>query len=274
MQANRFDEFVQLLTQLPPETWKATVTAEPEWKWMQPLSQAWKFGHFAALFVALGLNDYQTKGKADVGYWPIVVPRIPQQSDPTDPLQLIDILEPFYGGERFAQTKLKRLERFVRSDLCHKIWASSPASVAADFGWIWRSLGRTMNQQPDKKTIAFAMKCLALALLMAGETKFDFGAIPIPVDSRIRNVSDRLGLPSGDDATERKRWREALDRIQQSHPEVTMVHLDSLLWQIGTLSPQEMRIHFEKLGAGGLASCISGLFGAVGIPNSRAHSCT
>jgi len=117
-----------------------------------------------------------------------------------------------------------------------------------------------MNQQPAKKTIAFAMKCLALALFMVDETKFDFGAIPVPVDSRIRRVSYRLGLPSAHEATERKRWHEALDRIRKSHPEITMVHLDSLLWQIGTLSPQEMEVHLGKLGAGSLASRISGLF--------------
>lgn len=274
MHASRFDEFVQLLAQLPSEAWRATVTEEPEWKWMQPLSEAWEFGHFAALFIVLGLNDYQTKGKADVGYWPKVVPLIPRESDPRDPLQLIDILELFYSKERFAQNKLKRLNRFARSDLCCEIWASSSASVVADFGRIWQSLGRTMDQQPTKKTIAFAMKCLALALLMVDETKFDFGAIPIPVDSRIRSVSDRLGLPSGHEATERERWHEALDRIRKSHPEITMVHLDSLLWQIGTLPPQEMEVHLEKLGAGSLASHISGLFRAVDIPISRGHCCT
>jgi len=260
MQTSRFDEFVQLLTRLPLETWEAAVTAEPEWKWMQPLSQAWKFGHFAALFVTLGLNDYQTKGKADVNYWPKVVPQIPRQPDPANPLQLIDLLKPFYSKERLAQTKLERLERFVRSDLCHKIWTSSSAAIAADFKEIWQSLGRTMNQQPDKKTIAFAMKCLALALLMVGETEFDFGAIPAPVSSRIRRISDRLGLPPSDDATERQRWRTVLNQIRKSHPEITIVHLDSLVWQIGTLSPREMEAHLRELGAGNLATHISRLF--------------
>jgi len=272
--SSRFDKFVQFLAQLPSEVWRATVTEEPEWKWMRPLSETWKFGHFAALFIVLGLNDYQTKGKADVGYWPKVVPLIPRQSDPKNPLQLIDILKPFYSRERFAQTKLKRLERFVRSDLCHTIWVSNSALIAAGFGQIWQSLAGTMDQQPTKKTIAFAMKCLALALLMVDETRFDFSAIPVPVDSRIRSVSDRLSLPSAHEATERERWRGALDRIQQSHPEITMVHLDSLLWQIGTLSPQAMEVHLRKLGAGSLASRISGLFGAVDIPNSRGHACT
>ncbi|MBC8275099.1 MAG: N-glycosylase/DNA lyase, partial [Chloroflexi bacterium] len=168
-----------------------------------------------------------------------------------------------YSRERLAQDKLNRLERFVRSNLCHEIWTSSPSTIATEFGQIWISLGHTMNQRPTKKTIAFSMKCLAYALHMVDETDFDFGGIPVPVDSRILMVSDRLGLPSGDDSTHRERWRQALELIQKSHPEVTMVHLDSLLWQIGALSPREMEIHLEKLGAGDLASRISGLFRSV-----------
>ncbi|MGC9393247.1 MAG: N-glycosylase/DNA lyase [Anaerolineae bacterium] len=260
MNANRFDEFVQLLTQLPIDVWQAAVLEEPEWKWMLPLSKVWEFGHFAVLFVVLGLNDYQTKGKADVGYWPKVVPLIRQGSEPKDLLQLIDVLEPFFIRERFGQNKTKRLKRFLESNLCREIWVSSPSSLAANFGRIWHSLGLAMRQKSTDKTIAFAMKCLALALLMANETKFDFGAIPVPVDSRIRNISTRLGLTSGDEATERERWRRVLDRIRESHPEITMVHLDSLLWQIGTLSPQEMKSHLVKLGSGSLAPRISQLF--------------
>jgi len=261
--ANRFDEFIQLLTQLPPKTWIAVVTEEPEWKWMYPLSEVWKYGHFAVLFITLGLNDYQLKGKAEIAYWPKVVPLVPRQPDPTDPLNLIVNLEPFYSRERLQKDKLNRLHRFIESDLCHRIWASNPNFVASDFGQIWQALGRTMYQKPEMKTIAFAMKCLALSLLMFGETNFNFGAIPIPVDSRIRNVSKRLGLPSVDDATERNRWREVLNRIRIMNPEVTMVHLDSLLWQISPLSPKEMESHLIKLGAGDLASRISRLFNYV-----------
>lgn len=273
MPASRFDEFVQLLAQFPSLAWNATVTEEPEWKWMQPLSDVWEFGHFADVFIVLGLNDYQTKGKADVGYWPKVVPLISRESDPKEPRQLIGILEPFYTGERLAQNKVKRLKRFVGSELCREIWASDSSSVAADFGQIWRALGRTMAQEPTKKTIAFAMKCLALALLMVGETRFDFGAIPVPVDSRIRSVSARLGLPRTDEATERKRWHKTLDRIREAHLEITMVHLDSLLWQIGTLSQQEMEAHLVTLGAGGLAPRITALFRTiVDSPESGALS--
>ena len=260
MDANRFDEFVQLLTQLPLGVWQAAVLEQPGWKWMHPLSNVWKFGPFTALFVAIGLNNYQLKGSVEAGYWPKLAPLIPQKSEPDNPQQLMGILEPFYSRERFASNKLKRLRRFLGSDLCREIWASDAESLAADFGRIWRSLGRTMQQQPTDKTIALAMKCLALALLMVGETGFDFSAIPVPVDSRIRSVSARLGCPEGDQATERERWNNVLERIRKSYPEVTMVHLDSLLWQIGTLTPQEMRSHLMKLGSGNLALRISQLF--------------
>jgi DNA-(apurinic or apyrimidinic site) lyase len=274
MNANRFDEFVQLLTQLPAEVWQATVLEEPEWKWMLPLSKVWDFGHFAALFIVLGLNDYQTKGKADVGYWPKVVPLIYPGPVPRNTSQLADILEPFFVKERFAQNKLKRLTHFLESNLCREIWTSSAASLAAGFGGIWRSLAHTMGQKLTDKTIAFAMKCLALALLMVNETRFDFGAIPVPVDSRIRNVSTRLGFPGEDEESERERWHRVLERIRKSHPDITMVHLDSLLWQIGTLSPREMESHLNKLGASSLASRISDLFVADSVPSSRGRCYT
>lgn len=274
MRGNQFDTFIQLLTQLPPEVWNTTVKAGIGWRLLRPLSEVWEFGHFAALYIVLGLNDYQTKGKAEVGYWPKVVPMISKQPDPENPIQLISLLKPFYSSERVAQAKVERLERFSRSNLCREIWVSSSASLAANFEQTWWSLGRTMNQQPAKKTIAFAMKCLALALLMVNETNFDFAAIPVPVDSRIRTVSYRLGLPDDNDATERERWHLVLTQIQKSHPAVTMVHLDSLLWQIGTLEIQEMEAHLRKIGARDCAPRISELFSASDPSGTQKHTCS
>ena len=260
MHTDRYHKFVQLLTQLPPEVWEATVTGAAGWRWMQPLSATWEFGHFAALFVVLGLNDYQTKGKAEVGYWPKVVPLIRRASDPRDPLRLVAILQPFYERERFAQVKLKRLDRFLTSDLCNEIWSSSSASVSAHFGPIWHLLAKTMRQKPVVKTIVFAMKCLAFALLMVDETNFDYGTIPVPLDSRVRTASTRLGCRSRDDEAHRDRWKQALAQITKSDPDITMVHLDSLLWQIGTLPTRDIRRYLEQRGAGSLALPISTLF--------------
>jgi DNA-(apurinic or apyrimidinic site) lyase len=263
-----FDEFVSLLARLDAESWNATITEEPEWKWLHPRSRDWEFGRFAALFVVLGLNDYQTKGKADVGYWPKVVPLVPRTPPPESPADLAETLEPFFERERFGTNKVARLHRFTESTLCAEIWSATASELADSFPAVWKRLGRTMNQPATKKTIAFAMKCLALALLMVDEKSFDFSAVPVPVDSRIRSVSARLGLGSSDEETERNRWQAALNQIRATRPEVTMVHLDSILWQIGTLSSAEITFHLKALGATALASEIAGCLGSVAASSS------
>jgi DNA-(apurinic or apyrimidinic site) lyase len=95
---------------------------------------------------------------------------------------------------------------------------------------------------------------------MFGERGFDFGSVPVPVDSRVRTVSARLGCSTESDRGERERWQQVLDSIRTRNPEVTMVHLDSLLWQIGTLSQSEMCTHLTTLMAPGLAQSICQLF--------------
>jgi DNA-(apurinic or apyrimidinic site) lyase len=110
-------------------------------------------------------------------------------------------------------------------------------------------LSITMGQTPQAKTIAFAMKCLAISLLMAGEYGFDFSHIPIPVDSRIRLLMQKLA------PGELKRngevqcfWSEILRELKAEIPKLSMIHLDSLCWQIGTLSESELRTYFKRLG--------------------------
>lgn len=264
MSDNRYDDFVDLLSQVPLAVWTATVRKTSSWKLLKPLSGSWEFGHFASLFVTLGLNDYSVIGKADEGYWPKVVPLIPQYIDPPNPHELIDILRPFYETQRGKQAKIKRLERFAKSELCSHIWRSGSPLVAAEFPDIWRRLGETMNQSLTEVTIAFAMKCLATALLMVDESNFDFGTIPVPVDSRVRSLSARLKLPTSDDAAERHRWTEALHRIRRSTPQATMVHVDTLLWEIATRHRSGIEIYLVDLGADAvLAKRIGKLLGSV-----------
>jgi DNA-(apurinic or apyrimidinic site) lyase len=258
---SQFDEFVRLLSKLPQAVWDAPIANGIGWKLLLPISKTWQFGHFAALFTMLGLNNYQTKGKADVGYWPKIAPFISRETDPSSPRQLLAILEPFYSRERLATAKVIRLRRFLESDLCCEIWEYDAARIGQELGRIWNDLARTMRQNPDVKSIAFAARNLATALLMVGETRFDFSGVPIPVDSRIRSLPTRLSLPVGDDATERRRWNAVLDEIRKANPKVTMVHLDHLLWEVACQCPREMQSYLAKLGAGDLASRIAGLFG-------------
>lgn len=209
MSESRYDEFVDSLKELPLSVWKATPCESISWKLLKPFSNSWEFGHFASLFVALGLNDYATIGKAEVGYWPKIVPEMSPYIDPANPLELIDILRPLFTNERLGQKKVKRLEMFARSALCSRVWGSTAPAIASEFTDIRIQLGKTMNQKPTDETIALAIKCLAFALLMVDEVSFDYGAIPVPVDSRIRCLSARLGLPNADEDTERLRWAGA-----------------------------------------------------------------
>jgi DNA-(apurinic or apyrimidinic site) lyase len=82
---------------------------------------------------------------------------------------------------------------------------------------------------------------------MAGETNFDFENIPIPVDYRVREFTKRLGIKVIDDEDVRKFWNSVLEEIKKS-VEINMIHLDSLIWQIGVLSREEIVEYFARLG--------------------------
>ena len=115
------------------------------------------------------------------------------------------------------------------------------------------------------------MKCLALALLMVNESRFNFGAVPVPVDSRIRSVSARLGLTRTDEASERERWPRHLNDFGNRMPQLRWFNWTALLWQIGTLSRQQMQAHLATLGVGDLASRVAALFHTnIEVPVSKA----
>lgn len=244
----RLDDLVRLLRQVPDGAWAAAVNQTPSCRFLRPLSQVWPFGRFAVLYLMGGLNNYQLKGRAEDAYWPKILPLIEQAAIPQYPHELRETLKPFYRTERLSTVKLNRLDRFLGSPLCSRIWDSDPEILSNNFLVIWPELSRTMKQAREKKTIVFGMKCLAYALLLVNKTGFDFRPIPIPVDSRVRELSRRLHLVDKGDAQERGRWNYVIDNIRISNPGVTMLHLDSVLWQIGTLSKLQIKTHLLRLG--------------------------
>lgn len=46
----------------------------------------------------------------------------------------------------------------------------------------------------------------------------------------------------------REIWKEILSLLRSSIPEITMIHLDSLIWQISSLSDDELEIYFGSFG--------------------------
>jgi DNA-(apurinic or apyrimidinic site) lyase len=237
-----------IFSAIPMEIWDKIVQEEPEWKYMREFLESYGFGKFAVLMIAAGLNDFQLKGKAEVAYWPKIRDLLESHKVPNSTQELESILVEFYANERLLDLKLRRLDRFLSSRLAEWLWNAEPREVAENFLRIWYDLATIMRQERSAKTIVFAMKCLGIALLMAGESNFSFERIPVPVDYRVREFTRRLGVAVRDDEDVRVFWSRILEELRRDGLEVNMIHLDSLIWQIGVLSKSEIVDYFAKLG--------------------------
>jgi len=238
---------IDTLSKISLEVWNEIVEREPEWLNMKEFLGKYGFGRFAVLMIATGLNDFQLKGKAEVAYWPKLRELLDKNEVPSSLNEMEHILSEFYRRERFANLKLKRLNRFLSSKLAVELWNAKPKDVASNFLRIWHDLATTMRQSREAKTIVFAMKCLGIALIMAGESNFRFEQIPIPVDYRVRIFTKRLGVNVETDDEVRRFWNNVLEVLRKDVP-INMIHLDSLIWQIGTMSDKEIIEYFGKFG--------------------------
>lgn len=236
----------KILSKIPTDVWNKIVMEEPEFKLGDQLER-YRFGKFSTLMIAVGLNDYQLKGPAEKVYWPRIHEIIRNKPVPKTTKELEELLVPFYKSERLHKAKIKRLQKFLNSCLAYYLWDSAPSEVSRDFKWVWKQLAITMGQKKTDKTIVFAMKALGIALILASRWDFDFAEIPIPVDSRIRRITEGLtGNNNLRDQEIRYFWSTVLKEVQKSVPSITMIHLDSLIWQIGNKECSEIQRYFER----------------------------
>jgi len=84
--------------------------------------------------------------------------------------------------------------------------------------------------------------------MMAGYYNFQFESIPIPLDYRILTFSKKLGLSTDDENIVRNFWNKILSNLKHYDSRITMIHLDSLVWQIATLTPTQLISYFNALG--------------------------
>jgi len=244
--SSSFPMVSKIFSLIPVEVWNKIVREEPEWTHMFEFLEKYGFGKFATMIVVVGLNDFQLKGRSELAYWPNIKEILKSNKIPESPRELESILTEFYSNERFPDLKLRRLNRFLSSRLAESLWNARPKDMAENFLRIWHELANTMGQDRSKKTIVFAMKCLGVALLMAGESNFNFEKIPIPVDSRVKKFTERLGVVVGSDEDVRRFWSKVLEELRKMM-DINMIHLDSLIWQIGVLSKGEIIDYFAKL---------------------------
>lgn len=223
-------EVVETLSLIPGNIWPRFREREPEWL---PVPERWSDGMFLNLLVVCALNDYQPKGRAEVAYWPPIRRLILSSPAPRSNVDLIEMLRPFYAQERFRTAKLDRLERYLTSDLARETAQLSAQETAPRLVDFHQSLARAMGQARSDKTIALAMKCLVLGLRILGVPDPPVHELAVPVDSRVRALTQRIGLLGVDPSDEEVRacWAAILRGLQRVVPDLTMVELDSLLWQ-------------------------------------------
>lgn len=227
----KLTNLVTVLSKIPSSSWRTIVEKEPEYYCMQSFLGKFGFGKFSVVMVACGLNDFQLKGKAEFSYWPKIKALLESRTIATAN-DMTRVLHEFYSNERLSNLKNARLDTFMRSRLAQDLMNSTPQVASTQFIEYWHLLASAMKQTNEKKTIVFAMKCLGLALLMAGEYNFNFDPIPIPVDLRVRRLTEQLGFSARTDEEVRQFWRRVLSSLRENDPCVTMVHLDSFVWQI------------------------------------------
>lgn len=83
---------------------------------------------------------------------------------------------------------------------------------------------------------------------MAGEYGFNFFPILIPVDSRVMKFTNKLGFPIATDDDVRTLWTDVLSNVRKNDSHVNMIHLDSLVWQVASMSEYELQGYFRDLG--------------------------
>jgi N-glycosylase/DNA lyase len=242
------ERLAEIFAEIPWAVWESVVRREPEWENMARLLPGYGFGPFAALMVAAGLTDYYLHGKADLAYWPALQSLLVASPVPRSPVELLDRLVPFYQEERDPQRKVRTLQTYLTSGLARTLWNDAAGRVAAQFPRFRRDLAATLAQADDDNQIAFAMKCLGLSLMMAGEKQFNARLLPLPAGSRLRRLTKKLNFNCAGQQAIRELWNEIFALIRKRHGQLSMIHLDSLLWQIAPLDRAQLLAYFDDLG--------------------------
>lgn len=231
----------QALGKLPFQVFSNFDRAEPEWPVLQRLA-AWSDQPLASLTaICLGIADYQLGAGAAAGYWEAVmreIDRRPPQT-PADVVDLMTRVRQHLVSVRFADQKLVRVEKIVRS------WSDRVPSTPEG---LWKWLGQTLGQSEEAKTVVMAMKLIDLLELARTGRYLDFGPeVPLPIDLRIVRISLTSGLiASGQQASlnalmgragdiasvQRQLLIDAWRAVAKAAGGLQLLRIDSLAWQI------------------------------------------
>jgi DNA-(apurinic or apyrimidinic site) lyase len=256
------NQLTEILCKIPPDVWLDIAKKNQEWLQLESLRTKFPNGSFSVFMLTVGLNAYQLKGRAELNYWPQLYEHLKGHDSIPSIEILYEYLVEFYKKERLNTAKIERLARFLKSSLAEQLWTKSPQEIASSISQIWHSLGNVMKQKLHEKTICFAMKCLGVSLMMANEYSFYFQDVPIPVDSRVIKFTNSLGFDFGEKSRAIQFfWRDVLSSLQPFLPQINMIHLDSLIWQIAHHDTDELLSYFEGLGIADVGRSLIMCFG-------------
>ena len=127
-------------------------------------------------------------------------------------------------NRRITNVKLKRLERaepFLTSINAKEYYDNMVA--------LQHELAKTLGTQRNAKTVVFAVKMFGYAMRIAtGEFRPYPMEIPIPVDSRIQRLTERLG-----EKNPIRFWQKIAEETG-----VPPLHIDSILWPAMSGNPE------------------------------------
>jgi N-glycosylase/DNA lyase len=231
------------LKRIPPHAWGAVLRQEPEWKEMEPVARVCPPGLFLCAMLLCGLNDYHLRGRADEVYWPAIALALRSPPPPNSPRELESRLGEFYRRQRKAGEKLETLRVFFASALARELCQAQPAEVAVRLGSLRQRLEEAVGSTAAARMVPLALKCVGIGLLILGVPRLELPPWPLPLDPRVRSWTPRL---AADDL--REFWRGVLNRVRSSLPEVTLLHLDSLLWQLARVSSAARAGYLASMG--------------------------
>ncbi len=170
---------------------------------------------FVPLVVANALASYQLSGKGEEWWWEFA--RWFAENPVTDIAGTYSVFLPASRtNRRLVDSKVKRLRRAEAF-----LQGMDPEDYYEDMVRLRDGLAKVLGTNGNAKTVVFAVKMFGYAMRIAtGEFRPYPFEIPIPVDSRIRRLTKKLG---GEDPIEF--WNRVAKKTN-----VPPLHIDSILW--------------------------------------------
>lgn len=234
---------------VPDLVYQAIDRGEPEWPVLTAIGRfEHPFGILTGL--ALGLTDFQLGPGGAAKYWAEVTELLRERgpvSSRTEIAALIDALLTRPVSARLGDLKRVRVRKFLASTLVDWLSTRSIGEVASEPMVLWNRLAGALNQPPDAKTIAFAMKVFDLMhCALAGSYVHFPSHVPIVADLRIARISISSGLLEASDSSPqqamtsagewlpsvRQEVLSAWSAVSEASGWVSLFRIDSLAWQV------------------------------------------